>query len=86
MSSGKLLLGVLAGVAAGAALGILFAPEKGADTRKRMVKKGNDYADDLKDKFDEFLCSITEKLDNVKSETNTAFENGKTKVQDFKVK
>jgi gas vesicle protein len=43
MSAGKVLLGLLAGVAAGATLGILFAPEKGAVTRKRIAKKGDDY-------------------------------------------
>ena len=32
MDSGKVVLGVLAGVAAGAILGILFAPEKGSVT------------------------------------------------------
>jgi hypothetical protein len=36
MSSGKVLLGVLAGAAAGALAGILFAPEKGSKTRKRI--------------------------------------------------
>ena len=35
MSKGKLLLGVLAGVAAGALLGILMAPDKGSETRKK---------------------------------------------------
>ena len=51
MSSGKLLLGVLAGVATGALLGILFAPEKGSVTRKKIAKSSEDYADSLKDKF-----------------------------------
>jgi len=45
MSSGKVLLGVLAGVAAGAFLGILFAPEKGSNTRKNISKKGEDFAE-----------------------------------------
>ena len=40
MNSGKVVLGVLAGLAAGAALGILFAPDKGTATRKKISKKG----------------------------------------------
>jgi gas vesicle protein len=32
MSSGKMVLGILAGLAAGALAGILFAPEKGSVT------------------------------------------------------
>jgi gas vesicle protein len=68
MSSGKVLLGVLAGVAIGAALGVLFAPDKGWNTRKRISKKGEDLADDLREKFDEFLDSILVKVDDVKEE------------------
>ena len=59
MSSGKVLLGVLAGVAAGALLGILFAPDKGQKTRKNIARKGEDFADGLKEKFDEFLENIS---------------------------
>jgi gas vesicle protein len=43
MSSGKVLLGVLAGVAVGATLGILFAPDKGSNTRKKITQKSDDY-------------------------------------------
>ncbi len=62
MTKGKALLGVLAGVAAGAALGILFAPDKGENTRKNLSKKGEDLADAVNDKieskFDELLDAI----------------------------
>jgi len=70
MSKGKVLLGVLAGVAAGALLGILFAPDKGSVTRKKISKKGEEFADDLKEKFDDFLDNITEKFENLKEDAS----------------
>ena len=42
MNSGKLLSGILIGAAAGAILGVLFAPEKGTETRGKISKKGAD--------------------------------------------
>jgi gas vesicle protein len=65
MSSGKVLLGILAGAAAGAMLGILFAPEKGATTRKKILSKGEDYADELKEKFGEFVDTVSDKYESV---------------------
>jgi gas vesicle protein len=84
MSSGKVLLGLLAGVAAGALLGILFAPEKGSVTRKKISKKGEDFADTLKEKFDEFLNNITEKFDEVKEEVSDFTNPGKVKPEEAK--
>jgi len=84
MSSGKVFLGLLAGVAAGALLGILFAPEKGSDTRKKFSKKGEDFADTLKERFNEFLDSIAEKFEEVKEEISGDTEEGKAKSGETK--
>jgi gas vesicle protein len=68
MSAGKVFLGLLAGVAAGALLGVLFAPDKGSVTRKKIVKKSEDYAEGLTEKFNEFIDTVNEKFDGVKEE------------------
>ncbi|MBK6730101.1 MAG: YtxH domain-containing protein [Bacteroidetes bacterium] len=47
-NSGKIALGLLAGLAAGAALGVLFAPKKGKETRKKLAGKAKEYGDAIK--------------------------------------
>ena len=80
MSSGKLITGILAGIATGALLGILFAPDKGEETRKKISKKGNDLTDSLKKRYDDFSEDISQKLnrgkekaDSMKADANNAF-------------
>ncbi|MDB5284383.1 MAG: hypothetical protein JWO06_3458 [Bacteroidota bacterium] len=82
MSSGKVLLGVLAGVAVGATLGILFAPDKGSNTRKKISRKGDDYAEELQDKFNEFIENVTRQFEAAKEEATQMAKNGKNKVED----
>ncbi len=84
MSSGKVLLGVLAGVATGALIGILFAPDKGTNTRKKITKKADDYGDELKSKFDELLNGIIEKYESTKEDVNDLVQAGKVKAQEVK--
>jgi len=84
MSTGKVLLGILAGAAAGAALGILFAPEKGSVTRKKITRKGEDVWDNLQAKFEDFISTAREKINETKNEAEDLYEKGKEKVQKAK--
>ena len=84
MSTGKVVLGTLAGLAIGAIAGILFAPEKGSITRKKIMDKGDDYVDELKSKFDEFGDSITEKFESTKKDAENWAQKGKEKYDDAK--
>lgn len=81
MKSGKAILGALAGLAAGAVLGILFAPEKGSKTRKKIARKGSDVADELGEKFNELVNTMSQKIDVLKEEASTIVENGKAAVK-----
>lgn len=52
-TSGKILAAVATGIVAGAVLGILFAPDKGTETRRKINERGKKFADDVKGKFNE---------------------------------
>ena len=43
----KVLLGILGAAAAGVVIGLLIAPEKGKDTRKKIRQTAGDWADNL---------------------------------------
>ncbi|MFZ4520924.1 MAG: YtxH domain-containing protein [Bacteroidales bacterium] len=83
MNSGKVFLGVLAGIAAGAALGILFAPAKGSKTRRRIIRKKDQYAGEMEDKFNDFIGGITEKFENLRGEAHRMAKEGKQKIEDI---
>lgn len=50
-STVKIVGAAVAGAAVGVALGVLFAPEKGSTTRKKITGGAKDLADDLKEKI-----------------------------------
>lgn len=84
MKTDKVILGVLGGLAAGAILGILFAPDKGEKTRKKIKNKGIDYADELKYQYGETANSLSKKYDSIKQEGKSLLKEGKSKFENLK--
>lgn len=82
MSSGKILLGLLAGAAVGATIGILFAPDKGSSTRKKISEKSDEYVDELEDKFNGFIDIVTKKFKTMKEEASHVADDIKLKAEE----
>lgn len=77
MDTKKVVLGVLASFAVGAAMGILFAPDKGSNTRKNISRKGEDLADELNDKIEEKFDKLADViLGKTRSSRKEPVENG----------
>ena len=57
---GKTFLALLAGIAAGAALGTLMAPDKGVKTRQKIARQAKDLSDSLMARGEESLEAIRE--------------------------
>ena len=84
MSNSKAALGFLAGAAAGAILGILFAPESGKETRKKISNKSGDLTDSLKNSFNDFVDGIKSSYAGAKEDAEEALETGKSKFNSYK--
>ena len=65
MNTEKILIGILASITAGAVLGVLFAPDKGSNTRKKIVDKGNAIAGNLESRYDNMKSEISKNIDHL---------------------
>ena len=83
MNSGKVFLGVLVGVAVGATLGILFAPDKGSKTRKKIARKKDEYADTIEEKFNDVIDGIAQKFESVKEDASRMVKKGMHETEDI---
>jgi len=76
---GKMLGALLVGAAVGGVLGILFAPAKGSETRKKITDGTDDLTKSLKDTFDGLLKDAKNEIDSAKKKVIEFSGDGKVK-------
>lgn len=64
-NGGKILTALLTGLAAGTVIGVLFAPEKGSDTRDKLNESLADLSDAIKERAEEQLDQFAELKDKL---------------------
>ncbi|MGK6350739.1 YtxH domain-containing protein [Parapedobacter sp. DT-150] len=78
----KVVAALLAGLAAGAALGILFAPEKGSETRDKLNDSLKDLGDALKERTAEQLEHLNDFKEKVVAALKSKVNKGEQTVED----
>lgn len=71
----KTLPGILVGLAVGAVVGLLLAPESGKKTRKRISSESDSFFKDLQDQ-------LQTGLENIKTQYNDYVDTAASKTQD----
>jgi gas vesicle protein len=85
MGAGKIIIGVVAGAAAGALLGVLFAPDKGSETRQKISRKAQDYADAVKEKFSDLVDNFTSQFESAAEEAENFAGKAKNTAEEAKM-
>jgi gas vesicle protein len=79
-TTAKIALGVLGAAAAGVVIGLLIAPEKGSDMRKRIKRTAGGWVDNVSNLF----ADGKEELDDIKDKVRHAKSGAEEKVNKIK--
>ena len=81
-NAGAVLAGLLAGAAAGVVLGMLYAPEEGVETRKKIKAKANNLKDQAQDEYGKASEKAKEKYAEVSEKAKERYSEVSEKVKD----
>lgn len=84
MKNSQTLLGILGGLAVGAILGVLFAPDAGSNTRKKIIKKSADATNDFKEHLNNIVNSASGKFNSLVNTGEELAEKGTDGLHNIK--
>lgn len=79
--TGKVIGALIVGALAGAALGILFAPDKGSTTRTNLIDGAKDLANNLKDRMKEEAAALRKKAEELEDLAQEKFDDLKDSMK-----
>ena len=80
----KVILGILGAAAAGVVIGMLVAPEKGKETRKRLRKTAEDWADSMSHLWSRGKAAAEEAANDLKDKSRYAKSAAEEKINKVK--
>jgi gas vesicle protein len=78
----KIIGALLLGAAVGVAVGILLAPDKGSETRKKMADGANDLANDAEEEIKEVIDALKKKVSEMESTLSKGLDAAKKMVEE----
>ena len=80
MRTSKAFLGVAAGMAAGAILGVLMAPDSGSNTRRKISNKSQDVVGEIKSRFNGMMEGFNNQKDEIVNTAKKITDTARNKV------
>ena len=83
-TTSKVILGIIGAAAAGVVIGMLVAPEKGEETRKKLKKTAGEWADNLSHLWERGKEAGKQEVQDLKDKTGYAKSAAEEKVNKLK--
>ena len=84
MKASRAVLSIVTGAAVGAALGVLYAPDKGSNTRRKITSKGGNIVGGIKERANHLVEAVKSPFMHEMQEANGKAIQAKGKFTELK--